>query len=60
MSEYFYHQQRWFTTIELSTHHFLPGQSFINFGGNQTVASNVDKKWYYRLDITSWYSWKLW
>ena len=35
MSKYFYHQQRLFTTIELST---------ANFGGNPTVASNVEIK----------------
>ena len=26
MSDWFYYQQRWFTTIELSTQYFLPGQ----------------------------------
>ena len=30
MSEYFYHQQRWFTTIKLPTQYFLLGQSFTN------------------------------
>jgi len=41
MSEHFYYQQRWFTTIELSTQYFLPGQGIGNFGGNPSIASNV-------------------
>ena len=42
MSEYFYYQQRWFTIIELSTQYFLPGQGIGNFGGDPSVASNVE------------------
>ena len=41
MSDYFYYQQRWFTTIELTTQYFLPGQGIGNFGGNPKMASNV-------------------
>ena len=35
MSEYFYHQQRWFKTIELSTYYFLPGH------GNYNISKNI-------------------
>ena len=41
MSEYFYYQQRWFTTIQLTTQYFLPEQGFGNFGGDPKMASNV-------------------
>ena len=44
MSEYFYFQQRWFTTNELTTQYFLPGQGFGNLGGDPKMASNVEIK----------------
>ena len=42
MSEYFYYQQRWFTTIALATQYFLSRQGFGNFGGDPKMASNVE------------------
>ena len=44
MSDYFYYQQRWFTTIELTTQYFLPGQGIGNFGGRPAIGTNIEIK----------------
>ena len=41
MSDSFYHQQRWFTTVTLLSQYFLPGQGIGMFGASPTFASNV-------------------
>ena len=41
MSEVFYHQQRWFTVISLTSQFFLPGNGPGFFGSDPKSASNV-------------------
>ena len=40
MSEHFYFQQRWFTTIELTTQYFLPEEGFGTFG--RQIAQEIE------------------
>merc|ERR1712129_555811 len=41
MSDAFYYQQRWFTTIALESQYFLPGQGPGFFGATPTFAKHI-------------------